>query len=496
MKKARRNSNIYDSAITYENIYAMWNTIRKTCKNKKAIFYFSLNLNTNIAYIYHVLKNEQYIPSRYRTFMIFEPKPRLVMSQTVIDKIVNHFVANYYLIPLLENKLIDTNVATRKDKGSKYAMELLKKYFNKLLITEKEKEIYCLKIDISKYFYSIDHEVLISMLEETIRDKKVINLIKIIINETNQDYINNSIREYNHKFATDIPLYKNNKGLSIGAMSSQFLAIYYLNKLDHFIKENLKCKYYVRYMDDFLILDTDKNKLKQYWKIIVSELEKVKLKENKKSNISKSSVGFIFLGYRYQVINDKLRISSSKKTYQRIKKKLKYLKENDYTQYVKSFASYYGYFKVTHHLKEMNFKMKLIDIYDSFQKKYPTSLIIIKDGIFYKAFHNNAKIIWYLFDYKYLNDSVSFGNTPYDKVLARLNKLDISYVIVNKEKELLVVLKDKAIYESYVKLSTYSYNKTISNNKLIENVKKVIDNYPESYSEINSILEKYLKVET
>lgn len=90
-------------------------------------------------------------------------------------------------------------------------------------------------------------------------------------------------------------------------MSSQFLAIFYLNKLDHFIKENLKCKYYVRYMDDFFILDTDKNKLKHYWKIIVSELEKLKLKENKKSNISKSSVGFIFLGYRYQVINNKLR---------------------------------------------------------------------------------------------------------------------------------------------------------------------------------------------
>lgn len=397
MKKARKSNNIYNQAITYENIYAMWNIIKRTCKNKKAIFYFSLNLNTNIEYIYYVLKNEKYIPSKYRTFMIFEPKPRLVMSQTVIDKIINHFVANYYLIPFLENKLIDSNVATRKAKGSKYAIEMMKNYFNKLLINEKGKEIYCLKIDISKYFYSIDHEILISMLENYIHDKKVINLIKVIISETNKDYINNSIRDYNYKFDTNIPIYSNNKGLSIGAMSSQFLAIFYLNKLDHFIKENLKCKYYVRYMDDFLILDTDKNKLKHYWKIIVSELEKLKLKENKKSNISKSSVGFIFLGYRYQVINNKLRISSSKKTYQRIKKKLKYLKEHDYPQYIKTLASYYGYFKVTHHLKD--------------------------------------------------------------------------------------------IYLSYIKLSNYSYNKNMLNRKLLENVKKVIDNYPQSYNEINSILE-------
>lgn len=173
MKKARKSNNIYNQAITYENIYAMWNIIKRTCKNKKAIFYFSLNLNTNIEYIYYVLKNEKYIPSKYRTFMIFEPKPRLVMSQTVIDKIINHFVANYYLIPFLENKLIDSNVATRKAKGSKYAIELMKNYFNKLLINEKGKEIYCLKIDISKYFYSIDHEILISMLENYIHDKKL-----------------------------------------------------------------------------------------------------------------------------------------------------------------------------------------------------------------------------------------------------------------------------------------------------------------------------------
>lgn len=136
--------------------------------------------------------------------------------------------------------------------------------------------------------------------------------------------------------------------------------------------------------------------------------------------------------------------------------------------------------------------MKLIDIYESFQKKYPDSLIIIKDGIFYKTFHDNAKIIWYLFDYKYVNDSVSFGNTPYDKVLAKLNKLDISYVVVNKEKELLIVPKDKEIYTSYIKLASHSYNKNILNSSLIANVQKVIDNYPQSYNEINQIVEKYL----
>ena len=199
------------------------------------------------------------------------------MSQTVFDKIINHFVANYYLIPYLENKLIDSNVATRKNKGGKYAMELIKKYFNKLLINNPGKEIFCLKVDVSKYFYTIDHEILLSVLKKNIYDKDVINLIRIIIDETNKDYINENISIFNSKFSVDIPYYKNGKGLSIGAMTSQFLAIFYLNDLDHYIKEELKCKYYIRYMDDFLILDVDKNRLKFCYKMIKEKLNDLKI---------------------------------------------------------------------------------------------------------------------------------------------------------------------------------------------------------------------------
>ena len=226
------------------------------------------------------------------------------MSQSITDKIVNHFVANYYLIPYMENSLIDANVATRVEKGSGYAMKLIKQYYNKILINEKGKEIYCLKIDISKYFYTIDHNILLEQVEKKILDKDVLNLIKVIISETNKDYINKSIDYYNEKFNTNIPQYKNNKGLSIGAMTSQFLAIFYLNDLDHYIKEELKCKYYVRYMDDFLILDTDKEKLKKKQTLIIQQIEKLNLKVNKKSNIYKSSNGYTFLGYKYKVINN------------------------------------------------------------------------------------------------------------------------------------------------------------------------------------------------
>ena len=107
--------------------------------------------------------------------MIFEPKARLVMSQTIKNKIINHFITNYYLILFVESKLIDSNVATWKLKGSNYANIILMQYFNKILVNNENKEIYCLKIDISKYFYSINHELLINML-----GKKILFLFTII----------------------------------------------------------------------------------------------------------------------------------------------------------------------------------------------------------------------------------------------------------------------------------------------------------------------------
>ena len=309
-KKLSRN--IYYENITYENMFNIWKIVRKTCNSKRNIFYYSFNINTNLITICNKLYNKTYTPSKFKTFLIFEPKPRLIMNQTITDKIVNHFVVNYYLIPYLEKSLINENVATRKNKGGSYGIRLLKKYFNKILI--KHKEVYCLKVDVSKYFYNIDHKILLSMIGKKIMDKDVLELINKIISETNNDYINNYISYVNIKYNLDIPYYKNNKGLSIGAETSQFFAIFYLNNLDHYIKEKLRCKYYIRYMDDLVILDDNKDNLIKVFNSIKVELSKLKLEVNKKSNIYKCSNSFKFLGYKWQVVNSKLKISSNNKT--------------------------------------------------------------------------------------------------------------------------------------------------------------------------------------
>lgn len=96
------------------------------------------------------------MPSKYNIFLIKEPKLRIIMSQNIIDKLINHVVSQYFLINIFESSLIEENVATRKNKGTKQGIILSKKYLNEV----KNKNFYILKFDISKYFFNLDHEII------------------------------------------------------------------------------------------------------------------------------------------------------------------------------------------------------------------------------------------------------------------------------------------------------------------------------------------------
>ena len=181
---------------------------------------------------------------------------------------------------------------------------------------KKYDEFYILKIDISKYFYNIDHDVLKSLIKPYLDNDEYLYICSVI-DSTNQKYINKTIVKLkNHELSynvkrreeiEDIPLYAYKKGLPIGNLTSQFLAIYYLNELDHYIIHDLKLPKYIRYMDDFIIMSEDKEKLKEALAKIEEVLNnKYKLKLNrKKTKLIKSSNGFTFLGYRFKVINRK-----------------------------------------------------------------------------------------------------------------------------------------------------------------------------------------------
>ncbi len=358
----KRKNVLYENMISYNNILSVYKKIKNSTKNKKEVYNYELNLNQNLLDTLFSLSKSTYVFSNYNIFLVREPKYRLIMSESFPDKVVNHLFSKYVLSYALQSTLINSNVATRKDKGSKEAYRLFIKYTNKL-IYEKKKN-YVLKIDISKYFYNINHNILMNMVSEKIKDERVLNMLKVILDTTDNDYINKTIlsvvnreiykvnklnistseKEKLINELKSIPLYRKGYGLPIGNMSSQILAVFFLNKVDHFIKEKLGCKYYIRYMDDLVILGNDKEELKNVFENVSKYIESFDLNVNNKSGIYSLSDGVNFLGYNFRVFNNKLIIRYRSDTIKRVYKRLKNLKVYDNEMYLKSVASYKGYF--------------------------------------------------------------------------------------------------------------------------------------------------------
>ena len=325
----------YDDYITINNIEFVYKKIKRNIRNKNKIILFEDYYSSNISNIYEVLKNKTYNGGKYNIFCIYEPKKRLIMSQDISNKIINHFVSTYYL-SYLDKIFIDSNIATRCNKGSSYGVKLLKKYLNEV----KYNNFYILKCDINKYFYSISHNKLKDMLKSKIKSNDVLKILFTIIDSTNKSYIKSYIDKEN-----DIPKFRYGYGLPIGNMSSQVFAILYLNNLDHYIKEKLKIKYYIRYMDDFILIHENREYLKYCLKEIKKELEKIELKLNNKTVIIPKREGINFLGYRFKVINNKVIVFMSNKNKRKVKK---------------NYKNYLGYIKVYNNKKYKLYKKMIV----------------------------------------------------------------------------------------------------------------------------------------
>lgn len=358
----KRYNDLYKQ-ITLKYIMDIYNKqVRVNTKNKIKIYKFEEYYSANMLRVFNSIKDPNYKIQGYNIFLIKEPKYRIIMSLKLQDKIINHVFANI-LIKVLEPSLIDTNIATRKEKGTHYGLKNLKKYLNEM----KNKPIYALKFDISKYFYTIDHHILKEKLKNKIKDEKYLKILFKIIDSTNCnvneriDKIKNNeiikIKASTLKTAEknkainevkNMPLYEYGKGLPIGNMTSQILAIYYLNELDHFIKEKLNIKHYIRYMDDGVLLSHDKEYLKYCLKEIEKIVRKYKLRLNNKTKIiNVTKEGLDFLGFRFYIINNKLILKVRNDTKKRFKRKMRTIKKGSVNK-VKSFQiiqSYNGHLK-------------------------------------------------------------------------------------------------------------------------------------------------------
>ena len=231
----KRKGNLYENIYKIENIMAAYDEVCRNTKSKRKVNRFKEFKCIYISRIYNILKNREYKVGPYIHFTIYEPKKREIVSQGMIDKIVNHLVSRFILYPAILPCLIDTNVSSRAGLGTKAGLEAAKEFHRKCKI--KYGKYYILKCDISKFFASINKERLKEKLLRKIKDKEAIKILFDII-DSSED------------------------GLGIGNMTSQVFAIFYLNDMDHFIKEQLRIKYYVRYQDDFLLFHESKDYLK------------------------------------------------------------------------------------------------------------------------------------------------------------------------------------------------------------------------------------------
>lgn len=371
----KRVNNLYDIITNINVIRNMYfDEVSRTTKNKRKIENFSNYLSLNLVNIRNMLVEENVVFDKYIVFLIQEPKYRLIMSQSIKDKIINHLVAHYFILNVFEPSLVDSNVATRKGFGTSMGIKLLKRYINEL--KKSGKKIYYLKCDIEKYFYNIDHSTLKKIINKKIKDPKALNLIYKIIDSTNNNELNNKIEEICNK---EIEKVKNlnisnkeknlkikslekimslkfsKKGIPIGNMTSQGFSIIYLNEFDHFVKEELHQKYYIRYMDDFICLSNDRGELERLKEIFSKKLyDDYKLNLNKKTQIGCIDNGLYFLGFVFKLYNNKLYLRLNSRVKRNFKRRMKKIKRKlnsdryDKEHVLSVIGSYKG------HLKEGN----------------------------------------------------------------------------------------------------------------------------------------------
>ena len=266
--KSKRIGFLYEKVFSLENLYLAFLEARKGKRKKKAVLKFETNLGYELDKLYKELKSGEYKPLPYREFVIYEPKRRVINAPAFRDLVVQHAIYRV-IYPIFDKTFIDTSYACRKGggthKASNYTQKEMRKYSG---------DLYFLKLDIRKFFYSIDRDILRRLFEKKIKDKRFVNIMC----------------EFTKM---DTP-----KGIPIGNLLSQIYALIYMNPLDHFIKRELKVKSYVRYVDDFVLIGLTLDKAKEYKQKCEKFVQEYLNLELSHWHIQKIKRGINFVGYR------------------------------------------------------------------------------------------------------------------------------------------------------------------------------------------------------
>ena len=292
---------------TFEKVYRAYLDCRKTKRKTINALKFEYNLERNLFLLQKELETRTYKPGRSICFVVTEPCPREIFAAGFRDRVVHHILVKE-AEPIWEKHFISDSFACRKNKGTHSAVKRLRLHIKKETKNYKERKFY-LQLDISGFFMAINHDILYSLFEKLILKQNkpqkwkddILWLAKTIIF---QKPTNNYVTKGNPSLFSLIPPRKSlfssakGKGLPIGNYSSQFFANVYLNQLDQFVKREIKCKNYIRYVDDFILLGESKElndaeaKINQFLKM------KLDLELNlRKTKLQPVVSGLDFLGY-------------------------------------------------------------------------------------------------------------------------------------------------------------------------------------------------------
>lgn len=339
-------NNFYGKLYSFENLELAFKKARKRKSKKPYVKEFEADLLNELNKLKQELEFQIYKPQSLNRFIVRDPKTRTIHASAFRDRVVYHALVNI-IGPVFEKRFIYDSYASRINKGTHNAIWRFDKFKRKIsnngrltdnALDNNSVQGYVLKADIKHYFDTVDHEVLLNIIERQIKDKKVIWLIQQILNNFDST--------------------TKGKGMPLGNLTSQFFANIYLNELDQFVKHKLKAKYYIRYVDDFVILHNNKNVLEDHKQKIKEYLNNdLKLTLHPaKSRIIPLKNGIIFLGYKNFYYYKMLRKSNKRKFEMNFNDKLSLLKEGILTKenILESLQGWFGYAKWanTHRLRK------------------------------------------------------------------------------------------------------------------------------------------------
>jgi retron-type reverse transcriptase len=224
-----------------ENLLAGWEEFTRGKKKRKDVQEFGFRLMDNLALLHDDLITFRYRHGGYHAFTIADPKPRNIHKASVRDRVLHH--ALYHMLyPFFDRTFIFTSFSCRNEKGTHKALDCFNTYA-RIVSRNHTHTCWVLKMDIRKFFASIDQNTLLKILSTYISDQRILWLLEQVIFSFHSTHLE--------------------VGLPLGNLTSQLLVNIYMNEFDQFAKHRLKAKYYIRYADDFVLLSTDRLWLEQ-----------------------------------------------------------------------------------------------------------------------------------------------------------------------------------------------------------------------------------------